>query len=383
MAEPRTLRVLVVAPGGRPAAVSDGVTAVAANDGICCDELHVLTSPDSAGRLRAVLLKSGTASAFVERCRRLGVAKAHILFGRRTIHTLGSSGTPDSIADDALNMLRKLCADMTSEVTVVAASDAGVLGIVAHSALQLVGRPRDRFFVLEARRLATAGATPGRRRKRPPSLPALVEVPTMLADRPVSPSQSYNELVVARRLARRRQSEPGILVLDGRRRSLALDGVELYLPRLQLFWMFCLASLAPMTLPLRVLSANVDVDADGRIDVASAHPQPASLEALVRHIKQIFVSLFPEAAEDFPSVYTRACGPTPGLPTVIAKINSHLKRVLGGGAEPYLIQGGRGAGGYRLTLPPEHIELVPPIRFVQKQRGGAPPIDALPEQPEV
>jgi hypothetical protein len=49
-----------------------------------------------------------------------------------------------------------------------------------------------------------------------------------------------------------------------------------------------------------------------------------------------------------------------------------LKRALGGGAEPYLIAGGRGAGGYRLTLPPAQIKLVPHMRLLQtaRQRAG-------------
>jgi hypothetical protein len=72
--------------------------------------------------------------------------------------------------------------------------------------------------------------------------------------------------------------------------------------------------------------------------------------------------LFPDAAEEFPFVLQRACGPTPGLPSVIAKLNARLKGALGAGAEPYLIAGGRRAGGYRLTLPPAQLKLVPYVR---------------------
>jgi len=38
------------------------------------------------------------------------------------------------------------------------------------------------------------------------------------------------------------------------------------------------------------------------------------------------------------------------------------------GAEPYLIAGGRGSGGYRLTLHPAQIELVPQVRGAQTLR---------------
>ena len=74
MSESRTFRVLVVAPGANPAVVLDAVTAVAATDRRCVDELHVLTSADAADRLRAALLKPGVASALADRCRRLGIA---------------------------------------------------------------------------------------------------------------------------------------------------------------------------------------------------------------------------------------------------------------------------------------------------------------------
>jgi len=368
MAESRTNRVLVVAPGETPAVVHEAVTAVAANDRICCDELHVLTSSDRAERLRAVLLKSGTASALADRCRRLGIAKADILFGQRTIHTLGGSGTPGSIADDALRTLGKLCGDSMTEVTVVVSSDAGVVGILAHSALQLVGGHRDRFFVLDVGPMAGDATKPHRRRAGRRSRPALYEVQTILAERPVPPIQSYSELAASRRVARRRLSQPGALLMDGRRRAVEIDDVVLAVPRLQFFWLFCLGTLAPKALPLRALCGNVNVGTDGSIAVASKHPQRADLEVVARHLGRVFAVLFPEVADEFPSVFRRACGPSPGLPSVIAKLNAHLKRALGGGAEPYLIAGGRGAGGYRLTLPPAQIELVPHLRVAQAPR---------------
>lgn len=348
--------------------MSGALTAIAANDRNCVDELHVLTSADAADRLSAVLLKPGTASALADRCRRLGIAKADILFGRRTIHAVGGSGTPDRIADDALIILRTFCEDSRNEVTVVASSDAGVLGILAHAALQLVGRPADRFFVLDVRPPAGDGSGPRRRREGRGSHPALLQVETILADKTAPANQSYHDLAASRRLSRRRLSQPGMLVLNGRRRVVRIDDVELSLPRLQFFWLFCLATLAPQALPLRVLSANVAVDTDGRIAVASKHPQRAHLEALVRHIRRVFVTLFPEATEEFPFVFKRACGPAPGLPSAIAKLNGHFRRALGSGAEPYLIAGGRGAG-YRLTLPPAAIKLAPHIRAPQSAAG--------------
>ena len=361
-AESRTFRVLVVAPGADPAVVLDAVAAIAASDCRCVDELHVLASVDAADRLRTALLKPGTTSALADRCKHLGIAQADIVFSRRAIHGLGRFGTSGSIADDVLDTLRKLCGDTMNDVTVVASSNAGVVGILAHSALQLVGKPTDRFFVLAVGPRTRAASKPSRHREDRASRPPLLEVPAILAERPLLPIQSYTELAAARRLARRRLSQPGILTLDGRRRAIRIDDVELPVPRLQFFWMFCLATLAPQALPLRLLCGNVDIETDGRITIASEHPQQAHLEVLARHMKRVFVTLFPNAGDEFPLVFRRACGPTPGLPSVIAKLNAQLKRAFGVGAEPYLIVGGRGTAGYRLTLPPAQLELVPHLR---------------------
>jgi hypothetical protein len=277
------------------------------------------------------------------------------------IQILGDSGGPRSIADDALKTLGKLCDNSMTEVTVVAASDAGVVGILAHSVLELVGKPMDRFLVLDVRPPAKAGS--------------LFEVPTILAERPLPSIPSYQELAASRRLARRRLLEPEMLVLDGARLTIGIDDIVLPVPRLQFFWMFCLATLAPKAFPLHVLCGNFQIEADGRITVVSEHPQRGHVAMLIQHIKRVFITLFPEAADDFPSVFKRACGPTPGLPSVIAKLNAHVKRALGAGADRYLVSGGRRGGGYRLTLLPTQIKLVPPVRIASPaQREG--PIEA-------
>ena len=360
MPESRTFRVLVVAPGANPAVVHDAVAAVAAIDRRGADELHILTSADVADRLRASLLKGSMASALADRCRHLGIDPVDIVLTRRAIHGLGGSGKPGAIADDVLDTLRRLCGDTMNEVTVVASSEAGVVGALAHSALQLVGKLTERFFILDTRR-------GGGRASRP----RLSEVPIILAERPMQAGSSYTELVTARRLVRRRLFQPGALTLDGRRRVVRVDDVELPVPRLQFFWMFCLATLAPEPLPLPLLSGNFEIDANGRITLDSGHPQRTHLEGLARHLKRVFVTLFPEAADEFPLVFKRACGPAPGLPSVIAKLNALLKGALGVGAEPYLIAGGRRTVGYRLTLSPAHIELVPQIRVAQPSRPRA------------
>jgi hypothetical protein len=358
-----------VAPGGTLAVIHHALTEVAAIDRACFDELHVLTSAAGANRLSAVLLKSGTASRLTARCRRLGIVKADILFGRGSIHTLGSA-TPAAIADDTLTTLRKLCADPFNEVTIVVSSYAGAIGILAHSALQLVGKPRDRFFVLDAGAIAAGGSKSHRRRGVGASRPSLVEVPFVLAEGPLLPGQSYQQLATSRRLAQRRLAYPGKLAFDGPRRTIGIDDLELHVARLQFFWMFCLATFAPKVLPFRMLCGNFEIKPDGRITVVPEHPQRAQLESVVRHIRRVFVTLYPEAADEFPLVFKRAFGPTPGLPSIMAKLNARLKRALGAGAAPYLIAGGRGTGGYRLTMPPSQIQLTPHVRaaYTQRQR---------------
>jgi hypothetical protein len=368
VSESQTFRVLVVAPGANPSVVDEAVMAVAARDSRCIDELHVLISAEAAHRFRAALLKRGMASALADRCRCLGIDSADIVLSRRAIHGLGGSKKPSSIADDVLGTLRQLCGDPMNEVTVVASAEAGAVGVLAHSALQLVGGLVARFFVLDVAPTAGIGSERRRQLGGPMSRPTLSEVPIILAERPIQPGQSYTELVRSRRLVRRRLSQPGILMLDARRRVIKIDDVELHVPRLPFFWMFCLATVAPQTLPFSLFYGSVGVEADGQITVAVTHPQRAQLDRHVRHIKRVFVTLFPEAADEFPLVFKRASGPTPGLPIVIAKLNALLKRALGGGAEPYLIAGGRGTGGYRLKLAPTQIGLVPNIRVRSPKR---------------
>jgi hypothetical protein len=72
----------------------------------------------------------------------------------------------------------------------------------------------------------------------------------------------------------------------------------------------------------------------------------------------VFRILCPQSADKFDALLHRACGRHPGLPCTITKINAVLRRALGGGAKPYLIQCGRGAGGYRITLPASAIQIV-------------------------
>ena len=330
----------------------DALGALVAQDRQPVDELHVLASHAAVEQLRAKLLSPGFSSALTGHYQRLGIGRSDILFGRRTIHGVGAperTHSATSQANDILETIQALCRDDRNEVTIVAALDAGSAGVLAYSALQLVGSPRDRFFMLEY--------VSRRRAQRP----LLVELPLVLAERALSTGQRYQDLAAARQLARRRLTEPGVFRLNARRRALLIDDVEVSLPRLQFFWMFSLATFAPRHIPFRILSGHFDVDAHGRVVVAADHPRRAEIEATIAHLRRIFVTLFPDAPDEFAMVLRRACGTAPGLPSTIAKLNAQLKRSLGLGAGPSLIAGGRGVPGYRLVVPPQRIKLEPVV----------------------
>lgn len=368
--ERRSPGILVVVAGADPGLVGTALTTFLAQDRGDVDELHVFVSVLAGDYFRTALLRSADGiEPLTALFHKLAINRGDILFGNRTIHALGlpaEPSLPGPAADDALQVLRRLCSG-NNRVSIVALPDAGALAVVAHAALQLVGHAHDRFFYLEMD-AARAGRSPvagrGRRSgsgRRPPASRAMLlsEVPTVLADRPLQPNDSFQQLATSRRLARQRLSEPGTLILDSKRRTVHIDDTEVKLPRLQFFWLFTLASIAPSAFPLRALSGNFQIDAHGRVVVAASHHERSSLEAITATARKIFITLFPESAEDFPEVFKRACGPSPGLPSSVAKINAQFKEVLGLGAKPYLIAGGRSMDGYRLTLPVTSIKTEP------------------------
>jgi hypothetical protein len=339
-------RLLIVAPASSSTAVAEALTLVTRGRGPV-DELHVVVPAARADRVRRTLLKPGSASGLSAVCRRLGISVGDIVVGPRTIHGLGSPGDPhdvNALADDTLNILRVLCADENCDITLVAAADAGALGMLARSALELVGRSDDRFFVLEH------GSDGSRQRQ-------LIELPMLLAERRLASGQGYHELSKIRRTARQRLQEPGVLVLHTLQRLIRIDEIDVTVPRLQFYWLFCLAAFAPDPLPLRLLSGSFSVNTRGVVLVPRAHPNRKQIQATIARLRGLFSKLFPDSADDFAFVLKRACGESPGLPSAIAKLNGRLKRALGVGATPYLVAGGRGAGGYRLTLPSHKIKL--------------------------
>lgn len=344
--ERQSTRVLVIAPGARRLAVRDAMLALSAVEESSVDELHIFLSAALPEDARSALLQPEWLAAVDEAKRRPG---SNAAFARRTIHTLGAtepSSSPWGLPNDVFETLRALCANDSTEVTVIASSDAGAVSVLAHSALQIVGRPRDRFFVLEYDT------------KNREKTPLMVEVPLVLSESCAPTGQRYYDLALLRRRGRKHLAEPGTMTLDPVKRLLRIDDVEIALPRLQFFWLYCLASIAPQAVCLRTLTGHFSIGPNQTIVVDPSHPERAEIEQLVAKLQAIHAALFPKA-DDFAEMFKRACGPAPGLPSVVAKLNASLKRSLGIGARPYLIAGGRLTAGYRLTLPASRIALGP------------------------
>ncbi|MCC7415690.1 MAG: hypothetical protein IT176_01005 [Acidobacteria bacterium] len=351
MAESRGPLILVVAPGSNPRTVTDALTAIVAREGRGVDEVHVLAAAGSGDRLRVRLLHPPSGRDVVAAaCVELGLTRTDITFSARTIHVLGKPNDATAIgavADDLLATLRRLCTE-SNELRIVASAAAGPVAVLASAALQLVGRPDDRFFFLQGQ--------PFVGRNKHDRKPALLEIATVLAEQPPASYETYQAIASARRVARRRLIEPDDLVIDLPRRVMRVGETELLFPRLQFFWLFALATLAPCAFHLKRLTGSFHVDDRGAIVVAADAADHAALESLVAHTRFAFAALFPDSIEEFPLMFKRACGPSPGLPSIVAKINARIRRALGVGAEPYLISA-HGGEGYRLLLAPTAIKI--------------------------
>ena len=359
MAERQACHVLAVVAGSNVGVVGAALIAALARDPDSVDELHVITSGAAGGKLRASLLRAaGGTEPLTEWCRQLGIARGDVLFGSRTIHVLAESADASAgeTADEMLDTLRALCTG-SNIVDVAASVDSGPLAVLAHAALGLVGRSSDQFYFidteLESSRMRGVRST--RARDLAPRPAILAPAPFVLSATPLAADVTFQELADSRRVARRRLADPGEMILDAQLRTVRVGTTHVVLPRLQFFWLFVFATLAPAAFPLRGLSGNFQVDAHGRIVLAATAPDRAALETVIGITRRLFTSLFPSATEDFPRMFKRACDVSPGLPSIVAKINARLKRELGLGATPYLIAGGRSAEGYRLTLAPVRI----------------------------
>ena len=349
---PRSLNIVVLVAGEQPAGMVECVLSQARQQHRLPDEIHVVAPREQLARLHRELLREASGvSRFASLCARLGVSRDEILFNQRTLHAIDSVDAVvlSAPAERLFQLFRHLSHGGRHDLTVVVARDAAPIGVLAHAAMQIVAGSCDRFFVEVA----------PRKRRKPGEEGRLncAEVPLLLWDSDELPVAHYMDAVTRRRMERQRLEQPDPLRLDVRRRVAAVGGTVVRLPAMQFFWLYYLATSAGERFPLlEISSALAASKRHGAVltqKLAGGHVRsfPADLQ-------RAFVRVFPQAADKFDDMFARACGPHPGLPSTISKVNAALRRALGRGAAPYLIQGGRGAGGYRITLPASSIHVV-------------------------
>lgn len=350
-------RILLIAyAGGAPAAAIESALAWSRDEQQPPHELHVLATPDAAGRIRRELLSEGSrAGAFGAICRELGLNRDEILFNTRTVHTFTTASTMPAVApiEEVWQLLRGLCQSADSALTAMVQAEAAMAAVMIQAALQLAGRPADRLLV----GVHHAAGAPGTARKssRPASADMYVEVPILLPATSSIDTGSYLEQVERRRQERRRLAEPDPLTLHCRTRRLRIGDSTIALPQKQFFWVCVLARLEGALFPLTALSRALHVTPAGQVSLQlSADPH---LHRVLEHLRQTYAMLFPRKTDEFGPMVGRACGPHPGLPSTISKINATLRAALGEAAPRYLIGGGRERGGYRLPYNPPVVRI--------------------------
>jgi hypothetical protein len=350
----RPLHVLVLVGGERLAHVLESALSHACRQQRLPDEIHVMAPPPHLDRFRRELLRDGEQTRFATLCGRLGVRRDEILLNQRTLHAfeLPRNGLLSEAAERVFELLRHISHGRRSEVTVLVTTDAGALGVLAHAAMQVVARPFDRFFV------ATGTGTRGRNsRKTTPPRVECAEVPLLLSEADAMTVNHYMDAVAARRTERQRLEQPDPLRLDLRGRTVTIGRTEIRLPAMQFFWLYYLATSAGERFPLSEISSALTSPRTS-LPIFVQKLAGGHTRAFPAHLLRAFMRVFPHGTDKFAAMFQRSCGPQPGLPSTISKINAVLRRALGRGAEPYLIKGGRGAGGYRVTLSNTSIHIV-------------------------
>ena len=352
---PRPLHILVLVASNQGAAMVECALAQARAHERVPDEIHIVASPECVAHVHRELLADGNgATRFVAVCSQLGVARDEILLNQRTLHAVRTDAQVLADAAERLfQLFRQLGSGRHREVTVVVARDAAALGVLAHAAMQIVGRPEDRFFVEVER------APSSRRSRRELSDGGwrCAEVPLLLWHRDDAPVAHYMDAVGAQRVERQRLERPDPLRLDLRQRRVMIGATDVPMPAMQFFWLYYLAASPGERFPLLEISTALS---------ASRRPSPVFTQKLSSgttrsfpaDLQRAFGRVFPHAQDKFDAMFLRSCGPHPGLPSTISKINAALRRALGRGAAPYLIKGGRGNGGYRVTLDRSFIQIV-------------------------
>jgi hypothetical protein len=319
-------RILLIAVRSTPQLIADALRLWSGVELLAVDEIHVLANASMCRRIVRELLDGGQRSPFRRLCRELGLSRDDLVFNARTIHDLDAQSVPAPAQATPIDAIVRLVHDVRrtdAPVVAITAADAALDAVAIALALQVAGEPGDRLFVIE----------PSRERGR------LREVPILLhASQRIAGIGCYEALVDAARRAARLCREPAALTIDLGRQTLAIDGVAISLTSRQFFWYAAIASFAPAPLSLSGLG-----EALARVPRGAVPPEAAALTRLHARVCAY-------EHDEWPRILRIACGPVPGLPSTVCKINAALRRALCDGAEPYLVRGGRGAGGYAIRL---------------------------------
>lgn len=354
--------VTLVLAAGNQSGVEAALEALRQANRQMVDEIHLMLPSSVANRLRPDLTSASSSTLL----RQPEFDDRGVVFGRSTIHGFGGE-TSDGVSvsylvDQAATLLERLC-DQRHDVVVCAADDAGIIGLVAHIALQLVGRANDRFLVLHGHTESETILSNTSIRWN------VLELPVLLGERPHDSRQHYRNLVAERGRVRRRQTEPGVMTFDATRHVVTIDGTEIRIPRLRFYWAFVVATFAPEPLPVRLLQHSVTVHNHRDITVHATLAERVQIEHVIRHLRRVFVTLFSDEDDEFPQRLGQVCGQFMGLAVYIAKFNADVKNALGPSAAPYLIRGARGRDGYRFHLPRTQMVLSPSLAYGPRSRA--------------
>src|SRR5688500_7204159 len=352
--------IVIVVPGNLPEAALARTLAHLGAEGRMPHEVHVIALRSLIDQIRPLLSGDG-GSRISQLFVAAGFPRDEILFNRRTLHALDEPLSDlTGAVDRLLQVLRQLTARAASTVTASVSHDAGAVGNILQVALRIAGGIEDRLM------LDVTGPR-GRRvsgRASEPSDHAYLELPLLLWHAHEPQPSSFADALRRTRVERLRAVQPDPLRIELRRRLVTVGETTIHLPAMQLFWLYYLSTTPGERFPLAEIvhagvagSASRPPSGTRRSQVAQTLSDGRT-RAFPADLHRAFVHLFPQSADKFEAMFHRACGPHPGLPSTISKINAALRRALGGGARPYLIQGGRGAGGYRITLPASAIQIV-------------------------
>ena len=340
------LHILLLAPGAHPSALIERTLLRMRGDARLPHEIHIVAARPLLADVTRELLAGGR---FGEMCRRHGLDRDEILFNARTLHPVVTPSALDWShgADRLLGLFRTLTASIEAALTVVIADDAGVTGYLVQACLPIVARVEDRLVLdVSLRAGHSRSAACG-----------YLELPLLLLppDEPVP--ATYAEAAVRRRTELRRLARPDVMRMDVRGRTVRVGETSIVLPAMQFFWLWYLASAPGERFPLPELASALSGPRRQPVQVTQTLSD-GRVRVLPSDLQRAYAEFFPMAPDKFEPMFLRACGPHPGLPSTISKINAALRRALGLGAGPYLIQGGRGAGGYRITLPAASVQIV-------------------------